>query len=255
MKTVLIIGATRNLGKALATHYISEPNTTIYATARYGKPLHHTSNIHWISGIDISHEDAGQQLIVHYNNEFPIDIVYFVATATHDIFAKESLEDLKFEKELKMYKTSVIGPIFLVQQLLRANILAKGAKIIFLATEAGSISLRTSGGNYGFHGSQAALNMTAKLLSLDLAPKNVSVGVVYPGRIAIAGERDSEKLPDEVQPEVGAKALVEFVEKEFNMEKTGQVWSSRGFNGVPVLDSTVLDHNLHSAGKSMQLPW
>jgi len=229
MKTVLIVGATRNLGKALVSHYAAEPDTTVYATARYGKPTHHSSKIHWISGIDITRENAGQTIVLHYNHDFPIDIVYVVATGSHDLFAQETLQKLDYNKQLTMYKTSAIGPLFLVQHLVKSNCLAARAKIILIGSAAGSISLRTQGGNHGFGASQAALNMVARLLSFDLKPQNISVGVMFPGRIHLEHEERHAGSSDAVRPEVAVKRLADFVEKEFNMENSGQLWAPGGF--------------------------
>jgi NAD(P)-dependent dehydrogenase (short-subunit alcohol dehydrogenase family) len=232
MKTVLIIGATRNLGAALAKEYAKQPNTIVYATARYAKPLQYATNVHWIGGVDISQEKAGATLTLHYNNDFPIDIVYFVATASSSLFSNETLDHPDFDREVKMYKTSAIGPVFLVQYLVRANILKRGAKIIFIGNEGGSQALRINGsrgGDYGFHGSQAALNMVAKLLSLDLASKEISVGVVHPG-LVIPEDRSTKDYPANsgaVRPEVAAHDLIEFTEK-FGKEHNGQFWAPRG---------------------------
>ena len=237
MKSVLIVGATRNLGKALLTYYVSEPNTIIFATSRYGKPLHHASNVHWISNVDLSHEDAGSIFSAQYGHGFPMDFVYLVAASSTQMFTPETLDSLKFEKELTMYKTSAIGPLFFIQRLLLANILSRGTKIIFVGNEAGSISLCTKGGNYGFHGSQASLNMMAKLLSFDLEPKGIIVGVIYPGP-TIANEDESRgDKGDEFQTEQRAKALAKFVETDLNMEKTGDVWAAQGFGFVAKLYS------------------
>lgn len=232
MKTVLIIGATRNLGAALAKEYAKQPSTIVYATARYAKPLQHAQNIHWIGGVDISHENAGATLTLHYNNEFPIDIVYFVATASSSLFGSETLDHPDFDREVRMYKTTAIGPVFLVQHLIRANILKRGAKIIFIGNEGGSQALRikgSKGGDYGFHGSQTALNMVAKLLSLDLADRDISVNVVHPG-LVIPEDKTPKDFPpdlDAVRPEVVAHELSEFVEK-MRPENNGQFWALRG---------------------------
>src|ERR1700753_1389694 len=232
MKSVLIVGATRNLGKALLTYYVSEPNTIIFATSRYGKPLHHASNVHWISNVDLSHEDAGSIFSAQYGHGFPMDFVYFVAASSTQMFTPETLDSLKFEKELTMYKTSAIGPLFFIQRLLLANILSRGTKIIFIGNEAGSISPCTKGGNYGFHGSQASLNMMSKLLSFDLEPKGIIVAVIYPGP-TIANEDESRGgKDDEFQTEQRAKALAKFVETDLNMEKTGDVWAAQGLGFV-----------------------
>jgi NAD(P)-dependent dehydrogenase (short-subunit alcohol dehydrogenase family) len=83
-----------------------------------------------------------------------------------------------------MYKTSAIGPVFLIQHLAKANAIGQGSKVILVSSESGSITLRhesEGGGMYGHHGSKAALNMVGKLLSFDLASKGIAVGLVHPG--------------------------------------------------------------------------
>lgn len=229
MKTVLVLGATRNLGKSLVQYYQDEPSTVIYATARYTKPDHYAFNIHWVSGIDISHEDAGSIFALHYNHEFPIDVVYLVASCPRELFAPESLDKLQYNAQIHMYRTSAIGPLFFIQQLVKYNLLASNAKIVFIGNEAGSISLQVRGGNFGFHGSQAALNMVARLLSFDLAPKGIAIGVVYPGLIIPEGETKHVRKPGEVRSGYAARKLVEFVESTLTLENTGQLFSSRGF--------------------------
>jgi NAD(P)-dependent dehydrogenase (short-subunit alcohol dehydrogenase family) len=231
MKTVLIVGAAQNLGHSLANHYVSEPNTILYATSRYGKPFHHAPNIHWISNVDLSSPNAGLILSQHYDRDFPMDIVYIATASLSSSFAEETLEKLSFEKEMAMYRTNAVGPLFLVQHLLQANIISQNTKIIFIGSEAGSVSLRTQGGNYGFHGSQAALNMVAKLLSVDLAPRSIPVGVVYPG-LPIESDDGHHQPNPEPHHELAAKALAAFAEKQFGMDKTGQLWATQGFKCV-----------------------
>jgi NAD(P)-dependent dehydrogenase (short-subunit alcohol dehydrogenase family) len=99
-------------------------------------------------------------------------------------FGKESFEEPDWKAQEKMYKTSSIGPVFLVSGLVKVGLLKKGAKIIMVSSEAGSISLRhesEGGGNFGHHASKAALNMVTRLLSLDLKEKGIAVGAVHPG--------------------------------------------------------------------------
>jgi NAD(P)-dependent dehydrogenase (short-subunit alcohol dehydrogenase family) len=237
MKTVLIVGAAQNLGHSLANHYVSEPNTILYATSRYGKPFHHAPNIHWISNVDISNENAGLILSQHYDRDFPMDIVYIATASLSSCFAKETLDDLSFEKELAMYRTNAVGPLFLVQHLLRANIISQNTKIIFIGSEASSVSLRTQGGNYGFHASQAALNMVAKLLSNDLASRGIPVGVVYPGLLVESDDGHHADRNPEPHHELAAKALAIFAEKQFGMDKTGQLWATQGFKFVSQSDA------------------
>lgn len=85
---------------------------------------------------------------------------------------------------MRMYTTSAIGPVFVVQSLVKAGLLGDGSKVILVSSEGGSITLRhdsEGGGNYGHHASKTALNMVGKLLSLDLKDKGIAVGLMHPG--------------------------------------------------------------------------
>jgi NAD(P)-dependent dehydrogenase (short-subunit alcohol dehydrogenase family) len=89
-----------------------------------------------------------------------------------------------WEAEQRMYTTSAIAPVFVVQRLHAAGLLVSGAKIVLVSSESGSITLRhekEGGGNYAHHASKTALNMVGKLLSLDLKEAGVVVSIVHPG--------------------------------------------------------------------------
>ena len=130
-----------------------------------------------------------------------------------------------------MYKTSAIGPVFLVSSLVKGGALAANSKIILVSSEAGSIALRTEsegGGMFGHHASKAASNMVGKLLSLDLKPKGIAVGLVHPGfmRTEMTKGVGFDKFWDSggaVRPETAAESLRKWVEG-FGLDKTGELW-------------------------------
>jgi NAD(P)-dependent dehydrogenase (short-subunit alcohol dehydrogenase family) len=83
-----------------------------------------------------------------------------------------------------MYTICAIAPVFIVQRLVKAGLLASRSKVLLISSEAGSIALRhetEGGGNYGHHAGKAALNMAGKLLSLDLQGQGIVVSLVHPG--------------------------------------------------------------------------
>lgn len=94
-----------------------------------------------------------------------------------------------------MYATCALAPPFLAARLAAGHNFAPGAKLLIVTTEGGSIALRTAdegGGNWGHHGSKAAQNMAARLLSLELGPKGVTVVSVHVsgvGRRGWGGQR------------------------------------------------------------------
>jgi NAD(P)-dependent dehydrogenase (short-subunit alcohol dehydrogenase family) len=179
MLNILIVGANRGLGESLAHQYAKEGNI-VYATARHAAHQTSLGRLHWIPHIDITDEGAGRRIAAQWGEETKIDLLVICA----GYFAKETLSELNYEKEVAMYKTVAIGPPFLVHHLVHAKLLTKGSKIVLVSGESGSIALRHEsggGGNYGGHGSKAALNMVGKLLSIDLKSQGIAVAMVHTG--------------------------------------------------------------------------
>ena len=177
MPNVLIVGGTRGLGNELVKQY-AKANYTVYATSRSSKTEASSDNIKWVSDIDVAQESAGSKLAAAVKSANSIDVLIIAA----GYFATESFDEPNWDNEVKMYTTSAIAPVFLVHHLSKAGLLEKGAKVIIVSSESGSITLRhesEGGGNFGHHASKAASNMVGKLLSLDLKEKGVAVGIVH----------------------------------------------------------------------------
>ncbi|KAG9245366.1 oxidoreductase-like protein [Calycina marina] len=272
MPNVLIVGSTRGLGASLANIYASKPETTVYGTTRSPHPPKATEiqdfdeKIAWIPHIDVSQEGCGKRLVNSLGmlgggggvlkgviRSFDVVIITAGYFATEDF-----VNGPDWEAEVNMYKTSAISPPFIVHSLFRAKYLAKGAKILIVSSESGSITLRhekEGGGNYGHHASKAATNMVGKLLSLDLKEKGVIVSIVHPGfmRTGMTEGVGFDKYWDDggaVYPDEAAKSLVEWV-GDLTMEKTGQYWAPRGPRDIGTADVT-MGSDLPTP---LQLPW
>jgi NAD(P)-dependent dehydrogenase (short-subunit alcohol dehydrogenase family) len=197
-------------------------------------------NISYIPSIDIATPEAGSTLTQYLESQKVPQIDVVVITAGY--FATESLKEPSFSDQERMYRTCTIGPTMLVTALANnGSLLSSKSKVIFVSSESGSITLRhesEGGGNYGHHASKAALNMCAKLLSLDLKERGVAVAAVHPGfmRTEMTKGVGFDKFWDEggaVTPDVAAKSLVEWIET-FDISKTGQYWAPRGPGYVQV---------------------
>ncbi|KAF2747536.1 oxidoreductase [Sporormia fimetaria CBS 119925] len=249
MRTVLIIGATRGLGEALAHQYVKQ-GMQVYATARYSVPQSTAHNLQWISHIDITHEGAGRRISAHWESASKVDLLVICA----GYFASDTLEDLDMEKQLVMYKTCAIGPTFLVHGLLHTGLLKSGSRIVLVSGESGSITLRHDrGGNYGGHASKAALNMVGKLLSIDLKPKGIAVALVHTGYLRIQDKEGNwSKKKDAATPEEAANALRAWIDT-FDISKTGQFWSVRGPAGIRSAEAVL--GPVDTLPTPLQLPW
>ena len=183
-RNVFILGATRGLGASLAKLYASKPSVHVLATTRStSKPESPSSfgpSVSWLTDVDMSKADVGQKI----TSQLPPTTKISTLIISAGYFGFESFDSPDWDKEVKMYTTSAVGPVFVVQNLVKAGFLEKGSKIILVSSESGSITLRhekEGGGNYAHHGSKAALNMVGRLLSLDLKDKGIAVGMLHPG--------------------------------------------------------------------------
>ena len=176
---VLIVGATRGLGASLTKQY-SDQGNFVFATSRSSKTPQGTQKVRYIENIDIAEAAAGHSLAAAIEGSSSRTINLVIITAGY--FATETFDEPNFDKEVQMYKTSAIGPVFVVHHLVKAGLMAKDSKVVLVSSESGSITLRhesEGGGNYGHHASKTALNMVGKLLSLDLKEKGIAVGIVH----------------------------------------------------------------------------
>jgi len=254
MHTVLVVGATRGLGLALTKKYALRNGSTVLATSRSKEPGPSITNVKWIKEIDLGEESAGAKLATACKSSGPIDTLIIPA----GYFATETIDNPKWAEEIKMYTISSIGPIFIVHHLVKDGLMTKGSKIILLSSESGSITLRheiEGGGNYGHHGSKAALNMVGKLLSMDLKDKGISVGILHPAfmRTEMTKGVGFDKYWDDggaVTPDVAAGSLVEFIDK-FDMSMTGEYWAPRGAGDIGTAEA-VLGKGLPTP---LKLPW
>jgi len=230
MPNVLVVGATRGLGQQIAKQY-AQREFSVFGTARSTtKPKDGHHDIHWLTGVDVAEESAGPTIVTGLKGH-KLDVVILAA----GYFGKESFEEPDYAAEVKMYKISAIGPVFIVSALQKAGLLKKGSKVIIVSSESGSITLRhesEGGGMFGHHASKAASNMVGKLLSLDLKEHDVAVANVHPGfmRTEMTKGVGFDKFWDEggaVTPDVAAKSLIEWVD-EFDISRTGEYWAPRG---------------------------
>ncbi|GFF90879.1 uncharacterized oxidoreductase YKL071W [Aspergillus udagawae] len=254
---ILIVGASRGLGASLRRLYASKASTArVFATSRSSAPPEDSSEsrVSWVQNIDVSQPSVGETLVSQLPSSTKLS--YVIITAGY--FGFETFDDPDWEKEVKMYTTSAIGPVFVVQRLVKAGLLEKGSKVILVSSESGSITLRhekEGGGNYGHHASKAALNMVGKLLSLDLKEKGIAVGLVHPGfmRTEMTKSVGFDKYWDAggaVTPDEAAQSLASFIDG-FDISQTGQFWAPRGPGDIGTAEA-VLGKDLSTP---LQLPW
>ncbi|KIW64377.1 hypothetical protein PV04_09316 [Phialophora macrospora] len=257
MPNILVVGASRGLGLALAQHYASKPSTTVYGTTRKSSP-HPPSNssIQWISDIDLMKATCGADLASQVTGT-PFSAVFITA----GIFKLESFDDPgpDWDVEVATYTTSAIAPPFIVSALYKAGCLHTGAKVVLISSEAGSLTLQQAGGggNYAHHASKSAVNMVGLQLKYDLEPHGVAIAMVHPSFMRTemtkgVGFDEAWDANEALTPEEAATLVGDWTDNDLDMTKSGQFWAPRGTRDIGSWKEVMGGEHIKGP---VQLPW
>ncbi|QFT85034.1 C-factor [Halomonas sp. THAF12] len=213
--TVLITGANRGVGLALARHY-HEAGWAVIGVCREASFELAEVAARVIEGIDVTREEdiarlaaelEGQSLALLVNN----------AGMLHD----EVLGEIDFDAIRAQMEINAYAPLRVVEALLPC--LGEGAKIANITSRMGSIADNDSGGRYGYRASKAALNAFGKSLAVDLAPRGIAVAQLHPGYV----QTRMVNFGGLIDPEEAAAGLAERIEA-LTLETSGGFWHSNG---------------------------
>lgn len=221
MKTVLITGANRGIGLALAQRYSARGDRVIAVCRRSSDALAATG-AQVEADIDVTDEEALAGLAQRLG-ETRIDVLVCNA----GILAREKLGGIDragFESMRRQFEVNALGPLRVVQALL--GHLGAGTKVGIVTSRMGSMGDNGSGGSYGYRASKAAVNAIGKSLAVDLQPRGVAVFLLHPGYVAT----EMVGGTGEVSPEHAATQLVERLDT-LGPDQTGSFWHA---NGTPL---------------------
>ncbi|XKE43749.1 SDR family oxidoreductase [Halomonas organivorans] len=213
--TVLITGANRGVGLALARHYRGEGWQVIGVCREASFELAEAAN-RVIEGIDVTRPEDVARLAEDLRGE-SLDLLINNAGMLHD----ETLGALDFEAIRAQMEVNAYAPLRVVEALLPC--LGEGAKIANITSRMGSIADNDSGGRYGYRASKAALNAFGKSLAVDLAPRGIAVAQLHPGYV----QTRMVNFGGLISPEQAADGLAARI-AELTLETSGGFWHSNG---------------------------
>jgi len=219
MSHILITGASRGIGRELATRLQArgERVTATVRRAADGEPLS-------ALGIDVHLLDVTEQASID-------GLVADLAGAPIDVLinnaglygTRPEFEGLEIDDVRRVFEVNAFGPLRVTQALL-PNLRAGGLKkVAHLTSKMGSIADNTSGGSYAYRASKSALNMFAKSFALDFAAEGIASCVLHPGWV----QTDMGGPSAPVQVADSAAGLIERID-ELNLERSGRFYNFTG---------------------------
>jgi NAD(P)-dependent dehydrogenase (short-subunit alcohol dehydrogenase family) len=195
MPTVLITGANRGIGLALAGAYAKRGDTVV-AVVRRSSPALDRLGVDVHAGIDLTSDASVAKLATALAGR---SIGILVNSA--GLHRSDSFDNLDWKGMREQFETNTLAPIRLTHGL-AAN-LAKGAKVAIVTSRSGSIGDNGSGGNYGYRMSKAAVNMAGVNLAIDLKGRGVAVAILHPGMV-----NTDMGSPQGIDPALSAERLM-----------------------------------------------
>ncbi len=218
MATILITGANRGIGLALAQQFAARGDDVI-GVCRHGSDALAATGARVEPGVDVT-DGAAIAALARRLDKVRIDTLVLNA----GILANESLgriDDAGFDAMRRQFEVNALGPLR-VAQALRGH-LAEGGRIGIITSRMGSVADNSSGGYYGYRASKAAVNAIGKSLAEDLRPRGIAVALLHPGYVAtdmVGGHGD-------VSPEQAAKQLVARLDA-LTLDHSGSFWHANG---------------------------
>ena len=210
MPTILITGANRGIGLALARSYVKD-GWRVLATSR--KPDDSLIEGAETLPLDLTDPDSIKALQQSLTG-VPIDIVWNNAGVYLD--KNQSLEQLDNLDWLRSFEVNCIAPIRIAEALSK-NVMLSQRKVIAFTTSKMSSLAGNGIGAYAYRSSKTALNMAVRCFEQDLKAQGISCLLLHPGHVRTdmggpAGAIDIDasvtgmrKLVDQINPTLRAQ--------------------------------------------------
>lgn len=230
-KTILITGANRGIGLALARHAAQRGHRVI-ATARNPgkaaelKAVKGPAGAVRVEPLDAA-SDASCKALAGSVAGVPIDILINNAGISPE--NSKLLGSFDPEAYAECLRTNSIGPLLVTRALL-PNVEASGRKLIAqISSQMGSLQLVAEGGNQGnlaYHSSKAALNMANLLVANELKARGVLCVSIHPGWV----QTDMGGPNAHLTPDTSASAILDTL-GSVGMDAAGRLLR---FDGTPM---------------------
>jgi len=174
-KKILVTGASSGIGKSIAVE-CSKMGANLIITGRNQQRLEETltlmdGNNHQAIPADIANVKEIENLV----KQLPV-LDGIVQNAGVNI--KVPAKFISQEKIEAVFKTNFNAPVLMIQSLLKAKKVSKGASIIMMSSIATNYAAVT---NAIYSSSKGALNSYSKVLAIELASRGIRVNIIQPG--------------------------------------------------------------------------
>ena len=211
----VVVGSNRGIGLEVCKQLLAKGETVI-AACRKRSPELDALGVEVVAGVDVT-DDAKVAVLSKALEGKSIDQLFVVA----GVFTTVGLDSMSFDAIGRELEINAIGPLRVTHALLPH--LGRGAKVALLTSRMGSIEDNSSGGQYAYRMSKAALNMAGRSLAHDLQSRGIAVALLHPGFV----RTDMTGGAGMIDPDESAAGLLARV-ADLDLETSGGFWHQNG---------------------------
>lgn len=212
---ILITGANRGIGLELVRQYIGQADAQVFAacrTPRNADDLNALANANptrlHVLALDVTDAASidGAMAYVQTHTD-GLDVLINNAGIFPEADRHARMGALKADTLRQTLETNTIGPLMVTQaahSLLKAG---SNPRVIMISSQLGSIERARSVHSYAYRTSKAAVNMLARVLSVDLQSDGITVITLHPGWV----QTDMGGSNATLTPEASAQGIVQVI--------------------------------------------
>ena len=219
-ETVVITGANRGIGLALATQFKKEGYHVIATARKPAKAKALTKLDIAIEQLDITDKQSVKAFANRLNGK-PVDIL--INNAGIGGHATRNFADLDIDKLKTVLDVNSLGALRVTQALLPNIEQSKRKVVASISSRMGSIEQNSSGSVMGYRASKTALNSFNKSLSAEFSSKGFIFVVLHPGWVRTDMTSDQATY----STEESAKGLFKVI-KGLNTKDNGKFYDLHG---------------------------
>ncbi|MCH8035940.1 MAG: SDR family oxidoreductase [Proteobacteria bacterium] len=217
MPTVLITGANRGIGLALARGYAAE-GWRVHACCRHPDKARDLKTLKEGSGdrVAIHRLDVTDGLkVANLSRELAGEAIDVLINNAGVGGPRGGFGETDFDRWQPVFAVNTFAPLRMAERFVEQVARGERKLIVNISSKMGSIGANVSGDSIIYRASKAALNQVSKCLSVALAPRGITVILFHPGWVSTdMGGSEAPVAPEDSA--AGMRAVIAGVTAEDN---------------------------------------
>ncbi|HEY2903818.1 MAG TPA: SDR family oxidoreductase [Polyangia bacterium] len=215
-RRALVVGGNRGIGLELCRQ-LKQRGRQVIAVCRSSSPALQALGVRVETDVDVTADAAVADLANRLTGARLDELI-----CNAGLLREDSLADLDTDDVRAQFEVNALGPLRVVAAL-RGQMTSPGGKIALITSRMGSIADNSSGGEYGYRMSKAALNAAGVSMARDLRAAGIAVAILHPGYV----RTDMTGGGGNIGPDEAARMLIDRMDA-LTMTTSGTFWHANG---------------------------